>query len=108
ARLSGSLGFGAWVDAYYDIGPSRYCFVPVARFCTPMVRTVMLRSERNLELFSSTVNVTSIIRRENVPFVGGPAFDTVAVKSETPLKRLKLDRRTDVVAADALQGKRSM
>src|SRR5205823_2071193 len=55
ARFLGSVGFSSWVDAYYDIGPDRYCFVPFNRFCAPRVRTVLLRGDGNLNIFATTV-----------------------------------------------------
>lgn len=107
ARLWASIGLGNWVDGYYDIGPSRYCFVPFRRFAAPLARAVILRPERNLEFFASTSNVTNIIKRENVTFVGGPGYDAVASKSEWPVKRLKLERQTDLGSTDGVREAKS-
>lgn len=106
ARFSVSIGFSNWVDAYYDIGPGAYCFVPYRRFCSPMIRDVVYSRDRNFNYFSSTVNVTNITRREDVNYVGGPNFQTVASRSETPVKQLQLERQTNIDPKVALNGAR--
>ena len=43
-----SIGFSSWVDDYYDIGPSSYCFVENRHFGSRRLRDVFVDRRQNL------------------------------------------------------------
>jgi hypothetical protein len=96
ARFRHEVGFSAWVDAYYDIGPAYYSFVEVRNFGAPRLRTVIVPPTQNITIINKTVNITNITYRNNVVFVGGPEYEVVSKVSVQPIRRLKLERNTTV------------
>jgi len=105
ARFRANVGFSRWVDAYFDIGPMVYTFVPIRRFAAPVIREVIVQPTENITIFSKTVNVTNITQRKNVVFLGGPQIERVSAKVERPIARLKLERQATVDTSVAAQGK---
>jgi hypothetical protein len=105
ARFQANIGFSRWVDAYFDIGPMFYSFVPIQSFSAPVIRQVIVQPTESITIFRNTTNVTNITQRRNVVFIGGPQFERVSAKVERPIPRLKLERQTAVDASAAAQGK---
>ena len=96
ARFQARVGFSGWVDSYYDIGPTSYSFVTVRDFGAPRLRTVILQPRENITIIRETRNITNITYVNNVVFNEGPQYDVVVRESAQPIRRLKLERRTDI------------
>lgn len=96
ARFEARVGFSGWVDSYYDIGPTNYSFVTVRDFGAPRLRTVILQPRENITIIRETRNITNITYVNNVVFNEGPQYDVVVRESAQPIRRLKLERRTDL------------
>jgi hypothetical protein len=79
---------GGWVDNYYDIGPAAYSFVKIVDLSRPTYRDVILTPENNVELFSSTRNVTDIVYSDNAVAVNGPHYEQVASQVKIPSYKL--------------------
>jgi hypothetical protein len=95
ARLSESAGIGEWADAYYNIGPSAYRFLPIQRFGERLTRESFLGAADNITIFPGTVNVTSIQVGKNGVFVDGPNFNALSACAEHPVVRMRLERRDE-------------
>lgn len=96
ASWSASIGFNRWADSYYDIGPSYYNFVPLQVFGRQTsLRPVIIDRSRNVTYINRSVNITNITYRNNVinnVFVGGPDPDRIDRRSQSPIRRLRLQR----------------
>ena len=105
ASFRRSVGFSAWVDSYYDIGPSAYRFVEVRNFGAPRLRTVFVEPRENITIIRQTTNITRITYVNSVVYNQGPRYEELSRVSAEPIRRLKLDRRADVQSdAGALRG----
>lgn len=93
-----TAGFGAWVDAYYDIGPDYYTFVPLRRFGSHNLLEVVIRDRDVFNIYSTTRNITRIENRNNTVFLGGLEYDRISSRLEQPIQRLALERQFDVQA----------
>jgi hypothetical protein len=96
ASFRRSVGFSAWVDTYYDIGPGAYRFVPVRDFGAPRLRTVFVDPVENVTIIRQTTNITHITYTSGAVFGGGPRYEEVVRESAQPVRRLKLDRRVEI------------
>lgn len=96
ARFEARTGFHAWVDSYYDIGPSYYTFVKVRDLGAPRLRSVIVAPRENITIINETRNITNITYVNNVVINNGPEYDVVVRESAQPIRRLKLERRTDI------------
>jgi hypothetical protein len=101
AQFRPTITISAWADAYYDIGPGFYSFVDVRQFGAPRLREVVLPPRENITIINETRNITNITYRNNVVYNGGPEYDVIARESAQPIRRLRLERRTEV---DAVSG----
>lgn len=97
------VGYNSSVDVAYDIGPSHYCFVPVGNFGAPYIREFIVPPAQNVVIIERTSNVTNIVYRQGsrgprdrVVYAGGPDYNFIAQRTERPVPRLLLERRTDV------------
>jgi hypothetical protein len=106
ARWQVDTGFGTWVDAHYEIGPSAYSFCRVRDFGSPVIRNVLLPPPWNVTFIERTRNVTNITWREDhgCVFNGGLEFAWVAPLVARPLPTLRLVRNTRNVIAPGRQG----
>nr|MDQ3625119.1 hypothetical protein [Verrucomicrobiota bacterium] len=95
ARFRRSVGFSAWVDSYYDIGPSHYSFVEVRNFGAPRLRTVIVAPRENITIINQTTNITKITYVNNVVYNEGPQYEVVSRESAQPIRRLTLERRVE-------------
>jgi len=96
ASFRQSVGFGEWVDSYYDIGPSAYRFVEVRNFGAPQLRSVFVDPRENITIIQQTTNITQITHVDGVVNNGGPRYEDISRESAEPIRRLKLDRRVEV------------
>jgi len=96
ARFSISIGFNAWVDNYYDIGPSHYRFVEGRNFGSRRLNTVFVDRSQNITIINQTTNITNITYVNNVIHNGGPRYDELVKQSSEPISRYKLDRRQGI------------
>lgn len=99
ARFRRDIAISSWADSYYDIGPSYYSFVEVRQFGAPRLREVVLPPRENVTIINETRNITNISYRNNVVYNGGPEYDVIVKESAQPIRRLRLERRTEVDAA---------
>lgn len=96
ARFEAKVGFHDWVDSTYDIGPSNYSFVEVRNLGAPRLRAVMVEPRQNITIISETRNITNITYVNNVVMNQGPQYDVIVRQTAQPIRRLKLERRTDI------------
>lgn len=96
AEFNRSVGFGARVDADYDIGPTYYSFVTVRNFGAPRLRTVIVEPQENITIIRQTTNITRITYVNNVVYNQGPQYEVIARESALPIRRLKLERREEL------------
>ncbi len=96
ARFEARVGFHDWTDSYYDIGPTYYSFVKVRDFGAPRLRTVIVEPRENLTIIRETRNITNITYVNNVVFNEGPRYDVIVRETAQPIRRLKIERRTDI------------
>jgi len=90
-----AIGFSAWVDDYYDIGPSSYRFVENRNFGAPRLRSVFVDQRQNISIVNQTTNITNITYANNVVYNGGIGYDQQARQSTAPIQRYKLERRQE-------------
>ena len=93
AHFRRETGFHGWVDDYYDIGPSNYCFVEGRNFGSRRLRSVMVDRRQNINLILQTVNITNISYSNHQVHNDGPSYDRMSQQSELAIGRYKLDRR---------------
>jgi len=96
ARFRQDVALSTWVDAYYDIGPTYYNFVEVRQFGAPHLREVLVPNRENLTIIHETRNITNITYTNNVIFNGGPEYDVIVRESAQPIRRLRLERVTQI------------
>lgn len=94
-------GYNGGVDAQYDIGPGQYSFVPVQSFGAPYLSEAVVPVAQNVVIIGNTDNVTNIVYRRGprdnrVIYCGGPDYAYISRRTERPIPRLLLERRTDV------------
>ncbi len=101
ARWRRDTGISVWVDATYDIGPSRYNFCRVQNFGEPYLRPHIISRFENPTIIISTSNVTNISYYEGGGYgglvhCGGPSFLVVNRFVNRPIPALKLVRNTNI------------
>jgi hypothetical protein len=98
ARFDAQVGIRNWADNYYEIGPDQYSFVPIEQFGAQRVGPTVLPSEENLALVNQTTNVTNLHvgRDTNVVLNHGPDFAELQRRTQHPIERLRVARRTVV------------
>lgn len=100
ARLRRVQTISSWADSYYDIGPANYSFVEVRNFGAPRLREVVVQPRENITIINQTTNITNITVRNNVVYNGGPEYDVIVRESAQPVRRLRLQRETDLAFSD--------
>ena len=93
AHFRRETGFHGWVDDYYDIGPSNYCFVEGRNFGARRLRSVLIDRRQNINLILQTTNITNISYSNHLVHNDGPSYDRMAQQSEHAIGRYKLNRR---------------
>ncbi len=110
ARFHYDAGFATHVDADYDIGPGSYNFVDVRNFGAPHLQTVLIRPRENITIIHETTNITQTRYINHEIYNGGPRYEELSRESTVPIRRLRLDRRSDFdgdphrLRAEQLQG----
>jgi hypothetical protein len=84
------------VDVEFDIGPSYYNFVDVRYIGEPVLRERIVEPHLNATYISQTVNVTNITYTNSVVHNYGPDYDTVSRYSTRPIRRMRLERESNV------------
>lgn len=93
ALFSVDIGLNAWVDDYYDIGPSSYRFVEGHNLGARRLNTVFIDQRENISIIHQTTNITNITYVNNIVHNGGLRYDQQFRQSADPIPRYKLDRR---------------
>lgn len=97
ATFKRDVGISSWSDSYYDIGPSQYSFVAVRDFGAPRLTKVVLPRRQNTTIITETRNITNITYTSGVIYNDGPQYTVISRESREPVRRLRLERRDDVV-----------
>ncbi len=100
-----SIGFGAYVDVDYGIGPDWYAFCPVTYFGAPRLRTVCLPWRSNITIINLTVNITRIRHVNNIIINDGPDITVINRRAHTPIRRVRLERETSLDVTALRQGR---
>jgi hypothetical protein len=96
ARFEHRTGIQHWADNYYDIGPDQYCFVPTREIGTQRIERAVLPAQQNLTIVNQTTNVTNITYNNTTVVNQGPNYEELRTRSQQPIQRLRLERRTTV------------
>src|SRR4051812_7689350 len=97
ATFKRDVGIREWADSYYDIGPSHYTFVSARDFGAPRLTRVVLPRRENVRIITETRNITNISYTSGVIYNDGPEYTVISRESREPVRRLRLERRDDVV-----------
>jgi hypothetical protein len=97
ATFTRDVGIREWSDSYYDVGPSQYSFVAVRDFGSPRLSKVLLPRRQNVKIITETRNITNISYTSGVIYNDGPEYTVITRESREPVRRLRLERRDDVV-----------
>jgi hypothetical protein len=96
ARFDRRTGIHKWADNYYDIGPDQYSFVAQNEFGSQRVERAVVPVERNVTIVNQTTNVTNITYNNTTVVNQGPSYDEMRARSQEPIQRYTLERRSDV------------
>jgi hypothetical protein len=96
ARFEARVGIHSWSDNYYEIGPEQYCFVPTREIGSERIERVVVPPEQNVTIVSQTTNVTNITYNNTIIVNQGPNYDELRARTQRPIQRLRLERRTTV------------
>ncbi|HEY6207380.1 MAG TPA: DUF6600 domain-containing protein [Chthoniobacterales bacterium] len=98
ANFEVRVGIHNWADNYYDLGPEQYCFVPTRDIGSERIERVVVPPEQNVTIVNQTTNVTNITYNNTVVVNQGPNYDELRARSQQPIQRLRLERRTTIAA----------
>jgi hypothetical protein len=98
ARFERDTGIRNWADNYYEIGPQQYCFVPTREIGTKSIERVVVPPEQNVTIVNQTTNVTNITYNNTTVVNHGPSYDELRARSQQPIARLRLERRSTLEA----------
>jgi hypothetical protein len=93
------------VDVEFDIGPDYYNFVDVRYIGEPVLRERIVQPSLNITYISNTVNVTNITYTNSVVYNHGPDYDTLSRYSTRPIRRMTLERDSNVELSVAAQSR---
>lgn len=93
------------VDVDFDIGPDYYNFVDVRYIGEPVLRERIVQPSLNITYISDTVNVTNITYTNSVAYNHGPDYDTLSRYSTRPIRRMTLERDSNVELSVAAQSR---
>ena len=100
ARFDRRSGIHNWSDNYYDIGPDQYVFVPTRQFGEERVERAIVPEQRNVTIINQTTNVTNISYNNTIIVNQGPSYEELRTQTQTPIRRLRLERQTSVTVND--------
>jgi len=93
------------VDVEFDIGPDYYNFVDVRYIGEPVLRERIVQPTLNITYISNTVNVTNITYTNSVVYNHGPDYDMLSRYSTRPIRRMTLERDSNVELSVAAQSR---
>ncbi|MBA2585360.1 MAG: hypothetical protein H0U99_02615 [Chthoniobacterales bacterium] len=96
AEFDRNVGIKKWADNYYDIGPEQYAFVTVRELGAPRLERAVLPAEQNVTIVNQTTNVTNITYNNTTVVNEGPSYEEFRSRSQQPIGRYRLERRTEV------------
>ncbi len=85
-----------YVDIDFDIGPTYYNFVDIRYLGGNGLRSRILPPTQNVTYINNTVNVTNITYENSKVSTYGPDYNRISAYSTQPIRRLKLQRETNV------------
>ncbi|HYY13738.1 MAG TPA: DUF6600 domain-containing protein [Chthoniobacterales bacterium] len=94
AHFQRDTGIRNWADNYYDLGPEQYCFIPTRELGAERIERVVVPQEQNVTIVNQTTNVTNITYNNTIVVNQGPSYDELRARSQQPIARLRLERRT--------------
>ncbi|RYD62141.1 MAG: hypothetical protein EOP84_34900, partial [Verrucomicrobiaceae bacterium] len=97
ARFERTVGIQSWSDSYYDIGPTYYSFVETRNMGAPRLAAVIVPPRENITIIWETQNITNIVVKNNIIINEGPQYDVIVRESDQPIRRLRLERNTNIV-----------
>jgi hypothetical protein len=100
ARFDRRSGIRNWSDSYYDIGPDQYVFVPTRQFGEERIEGVIVPEQRNIAIINQTTNVTNISYNNTIIVNEGPSYEELRTQTQTPIRRLRLERQTNAQVND--------
>lgn len=98
-RVIVDVALGAWVDSYFDVGPTAYCFVETRHFGAPRLADVLIAPRENVTIIRQTRNVTNVQVVNNMVINNGPDYGTLARAADRPIRKLRLEREDVAPAA---------
>lgn len=98
AEFDRNVGIKKWADNYYDIGPEQYAFVTTRELGAPRLERAVLPAEQNVTIVNQTTNVTNITYNNTTVVNEGPSYEEFRSRSQQPIGRYRLERRTEVNA----------
>jgi hypothetical protein len=84
------------VDIDFGIGPAYYNFIDIRYIGEPVLRERIFQPEQNITYISRTVNVTNITYNNSTYYNYGPDYNRLSAYSTRPIRRLALQRETNV------------
>ncbi len=91
------------VDIDFDIGPAYYNFVNVRYIGEPVLRDRIFAPTQNITYINQTVNVTNIRYDNSTVYNYGPDYNRLAAYSTRPIRRMTLERQSNVDYGAALR-----
>jgi hypothetical protein len=84
----------------FDSGPGNYCFVPSRFFGSSSVYRHVVPNARNTVIIAETVNVTNIVRADEIVINQGPDYTELNRVAASPIRTARLIRNTQVPAGN--------
>jgi hypothetical protein len=85
----------------FDSGPGNYCFVPSRFFGSSSVYRHVVPNARNTVIIADTVNVTNIVRADDIVINQGPDYTELNRVAASPIRTARLIRNTQVPQGNA-------
>jgi len=94
-RISVQFGYD------FDSGPGNYCFVPSRYFGSSSVYRHVVPNARNTVIIADTVNVTNIVRADDIVINQGPDYTALNRVAASPIRTARLVRNQQVPPGSA-------
>jgi hypothetical protein len=85
----------------FDSGPGNYCFVPSRFFGSSSVYRHVVPNARNTVIIADTVNVTNIVRADDIVINQGPDYTELNRVAASPIRTARLIRNQKVPPGNA-------
>lgn len=89
---AGFLGNRIGVSIDVDFGPGNYNFVPTRYFGSSSIYRHVVPRQQNIAIISNTINVTNIVRDNNVIINQGPSYSSLSGVAINPIRTARLRR----------------